>query len=595
MGDLGRESVSAVGNGAREHGLAETPPEDRLRVELSPDEIGGDFAPRPRESVVSYRFDEELLIVDGETGRIHVLNSIAAIVWECFDGSVTLDELSPELSDAFQAPLDTVSADTLTMTRQVANLGLLDGVAPVVPKPPPPPGVREVGEQIGPINVRTSSGELSTVPRPGANGTLIVNWSPSCGYCIKIVGDLERYLAGLTEAGIDLVLLTVGSDEDNRRILDPAGLADAAFYRSEASSEDPECPPELFSSFGTPVAYLLDTEGRVSQPIAMGADQVPKLARQAAGLAPEPVEVPVNLSPAKNGDQPLPAPRPTLPAAGGMCGPAAKLGGNTQQWASTAEYEIGPYHVGIRVDSSATDDVVGRALGEYRSHGETAAAPNFSVVLGGAGSGDTKALSLLLVADTTVVRSRSRRRVLRALQARLSALLDDDDDALLRSPSVGALIGDDAVLLPPAVIRYLKFLQPRLTRLGIRLSDHPQALIDPVTVELVVPQPRLQLDPKVLGELGELPQSRSELPPLEPGRYPLRAWSFEHPSEPMERVSRAGAIAALLPYVEASPDRLSDLIGDLGGLTEKIEVVPLQSTSEQDLMQSVESRLVPVL
>ena len=53
--------------------------------------------------------------------------------------------------------------------------------------------------------------------RPGASGTLLVNWSPFCGYCSKIVPELTQCRQGLSERGIDLVLPTVGTEEDNRK------------------------------------------------------------------------------------------------------------------------------------------------------------------------------------------------------------------------------------------------------------------------------------------------------------------------------------------------------------------------------------------
>ncbi|HEX4863220.1 MAG TPA: PqqD family protein, partial [Acidimicrobiales bacterium] len=266
MAESGQESLSvASGNGSRRPPLS-------VSIMKKPEDIDADFAPKPRESAVSYRFDDEVLIVDDRTGRIHVLNPIASIVWECFDSTVSLGELAPELAEAFDAPLEVVTTDILVMTRQLGELGLLDGVAVPVPVPLPTPGVREVGESIGPIQVVASNGDLVTVPRPESKATLLINWSPSCGYCLKIVGELENYRPGLVESGIDLVLLTVGSDEDNRRVLEPAGLSDAAFYWNREEDGNQASSANPFGSLGTPVAYLLDVDGVIAHPAALGAD-----------------------------------------------------------------------------------------------------------------------------------------------------------------------------------------------------------------------------------------------------------------------------------------------------------------------------------
>ncbi|HEX6393044.1 MAG TPA: PqqD family protein [Acidimicrobiales bacterium] len=584
------ESLSMAGT----NGSHSPMPPVSVSIAKKPEDIDASFAPNPRESSVSYRFDDEVLVVDDRTGRIHVLNSIAAIVWECFDGTVTLGELAQELAEVFEAPVEVVIADILGMTRQLGELGLLAGVALFVPGPPPAPGVREVGESIGVLQVTTSSGDLVTVPRPESKGTLLINWSPSCGYCSKIVGDLEQCRPGLVERGIDLVLLTVGSDEDNRRVLDPAGLSDAAFYRKHAEDGDHPGSANPFGSLGTPVAYLLGVDGVIEHPAALGADQVPNLAREAAGLQPEPTEVTSQPDADQGGVEHVHAQRPVLPAAGGMCGPSPHTGGKApRQWASTLGFDIGDYRVGVRADSIRTEELLARVFGAYLVQDGPPAAANFSVVLGGADSGDAKALSLLLAADATVLRSRSSRRVVRALQARLSGLLDrPDTDGLVRTVAVAALAGDRAFLLPPAAIRGMEYLQPRLARLGVRLSDAPGALVDPATGELVIPEPAIEVAHDVLEELGEVPSSRSELLPMEPGRYRLGAWGFEcDQSAENERSSRAGAIAALLPAVEGSPDQLGKVIEHLERIVQQVRVIPLNSASERELMQSIEKQL----
>ena len=592
MAEYGQESLSVSGsNGSR----SPMPPVS-LSITRKPEDIDTTFAPSPRDSVDSYGFDDELLIVDSDTGRVHVLNSVATIVWECFDGTVTLGELAPELAEAFDAPLEVVTEDILTMTRRLGELGVLNGVAVFVPGPPPMPGVREVGESIGPLQVEASNGDLVTVPRSESKGTLLINWSPSCGYCTKIVGDLKQYRPGLAERGIDLVLLTVGSHEDNRRVLDPAGLSDAAFYRNREEDGDQATAANPFGSLGTPVAYFLDVDGVIEHPAALGADQVPKLAREAAGLPREPVEAAAEPELVANGAEHVHVQRPVLPAAGGMCGPSPHAGGKAaRQWASTVAFEIGDYRVGVRADSTRTEELLARAFGAYLIQ-DGASAANFSVVLGGEQSGDAKALSLLLAADTTVVRSRSPLRVIRALEARLSGLLDTPaEDGLVRTVTVAALAGDRALLLPQGAIRWIEFLQPRLARLGVRLSDAPGALVDPATVELVIPQPTIQAAPDLLSQLGEVPSSRSELPPVEPGRYRLGAWGFEQdqPSQ-HERLSRANAIAGLLPAVEGSPDRLGHLIEHLGRVVQQIRTIPMRSISERELMDSIE-KLLPAM
>jgi hypothetical protein len=563
--------------------------------DLSPEDIGPDFAPKPRDSVSSSRFDNEVLLVDGDTGRIHVLNSTAAIVWECFDGEVTLEELAAELADAFRAPLETVQADTFAMTRELGRLRLLDGVSLPAPEAGTVAGPLEVGELVEAFDVVSAGGDEISLPRPGSEGTLLVNWSPFCGYCGKIAADLAQCRPALAERGIDLVLLTAGSFEDNQGMLGSSELNDAAFVRRPADDAATETISDPFGAMGTPVAYLLDSTGRVTKPLAYGADQVPKLAREAAGLPATEVSDASSSSAdgSEGSEEQSGAPVRRLPAASGVCGPSPSGSAKkSRQWAVTSTYAIGDYRVGIRANSLATDELLAKAFAPYRIDEPTPAADNFSVVVGDDGKPGAKALNLLLMADTTVVRSRSPGRVIRALGGRLSSLLDGEDDGMLRTRNVAALVGEDAILLPRATLYWLEYLQPRLSRLGIRLSDEPHALIDPVTRELVIPDHLVGAKEAVLAGLDDPGPLRTELPPMEPGRYSLRAWTIEEEVVGSPTPTTANAVAAILAAVVGTLEQLGDVIAAVSQVLTTTEAVPLRSSSQHDLISSIEERLV---
>ena len=558
--------------------------------DLAPEDIEAGFAPCPRDSLISTRLDDEVLIVDRNTGQMHVLNSTAALVWECFDGDVTLDELAADLADGFHAPLEVVRADTLEMTRELGRLGLVAGVSQPMPAASPMTGLLQVGDELDTLPVIASDGAHVQLPRPD-EATLLVNWSPFCGYCAQIGADLAQCRPALAERGISLALLSVGTPEDNDRLLAPHGLSDVAFYRREPATLDESAPRDPFVALGTPVAYLLEAGGRVAEPLAYGAVEVPALARRAAGIAAVEATSPAGRDDDKEASA---APRKSLPAASGVCGPsAAQAGKEPRQWAVTSAYAIGEFNVGIRADSRATDDLLARAFASYRLDEDTPAPDNFSVVLGDDGGAGTKGLSLLLAENSTAVRSRSPRRILSALGAHLSALLDRDAEGLIVTTSVAALVGDQAVLLPPMALYWMDYLQARLARLGVRLSDEPNALVDPDKCELVIPEPQVEVAPEVLAELAGLAPSRSELWPMEPGRYHLGAWTFdEEPAGGPATPTRARAVAGILPALTGSPDQLGEVIAAVGRLLEETRAVPLRSSSQQELMKSIEERVV---
>lgn len=107
---------------------------------------------------------------------------------------------------------------------------------------------------------------------------LLVNWSTDCGYCDLIAPELARLAPKLGQRGVELVLLSFGDAETNRRVAREHGLEKSVLLQREALPE--------FRGLGTPVAYLLDEEGRVAAPLAVGATEVPQLAEQAAAGRP---------------------------------------------------------------------------------------------------------------------------------------------------------------------------------------------------------------------------------------------------------------------------------------------------------------------
>ena len=104
--------------------------------------------------------------------------------------------------------------------------------------------------------------------------TILVHWSPECGFCDMIASDLAR----IASSGADLriVLVAHGGPEANSKSAEEHGLTFPILLIKES-----ETLP-AFSGFGTPVAYLLDAEGRVVEPVAVGSTEVVGLASAAA-------------------------------------------------------------------------------------------------------------------------------------------------------------------------------------------------------------------------------------------------------------------------------------------------------------------------
>ena len=106
---------------------------------------------------------------------------------------------------------------------------------------------------------------------------LLVHWSPECGFCKEIAADLARLQTDLRRRKTELVLVSYGSPESNRALMEAHGLDCSVLLQSDAETI------EGFARMGTPVAYLVDEKGRIAKPVAVGAREVPELAEDVAG------------------------------------------------------------------------------------------------------------------------------------------------------------------------------------------------------------------------------------------------------------------------------------------------------------------------
>jgi peroxiredoxin len=115
---------------------------------------------------------------------------------------------------------------------------------------------------------------------------LLFYWSPDCGFCEMAGEKLVPLQDALRKNNTELLLAAYGSAEANRRLTDELGLrANVLLLEKSPAKKYFESSP--FETCGTPSAYLLDEQGRVVAPLAVGMDPVVTLAREAANLEVE--------------------------------------------------------------------------------------------------------------------------------------------------------------------------------------------------------------------------------------------------------------------------------------------------------------------
>ncbi|MGH2573341.1 MAG: PqqD family peptide modification chaperone [Actinomycetota bacterium] len=257
-----------------ERGVAEV--EDAHAHEMSADDIDEAFVPRPKDEVVGLEMDgEAVLVVEGRWST-HWLNQISTVVWNALDGVSSVRELSAELARAFGANPEEVLIDVRDVTRQFGMAGLLQGVAA---SPRGKEGIAE-GKVIPSFELPDAEGRTVSLESLRGQKLLLVNWSPTCGFCKEIAPELAELQPRLRERDLRPVLIATGEIEANRQVMEEAGL-DALLLIQEPGEA------EVFMGMGTPVAYLVDEAGKNSATMAYGADAVPALARKAAGLPPK--------------------------------------------------------------------------------------------------------------------------------------------------------------------------------------------------------------------------------------------------------------------------------------------------------------------
>lgn len=135
-----------------------------------------------------------------------------------------------------------------------------------------------VGASLTPFELSDLDGHSFSFEGLRGKRALLINWNPQCGFCDLIASELAQLQPDLRKRNIELILAAHGTVEANRKLATEHALECPILLQNDAHSV------EAFKSLGTPSAYLLDEEGRVAKPLAVGSDKVLELAREAVGI-----------------------------------------------------------------------------------------------------------------------------------------------------------------------------------------------------------------------------------------------------------------------------------------------------------------------
>jgi peroxiredoxin len=143
-----------------------------------------------------------------------------------------------------------------------------------------------VGALFPPFRLPDFTGRTTALADLAGRRALVINWSPSCGFCERIAPELASLQPRLEGRKVELVLLASGNVDANRT------LAERHHLTARVLLTDGSPPIAPFVAAGTPVAYLLDEQGSVARPLAVGANEVIDMARDisANGRTPLPTQ-----------------------------------------------------------------------------------------------------------------------------------------------------------------------------------------------------------------------------------------------------------------------------------------------------------------
>jgi hypothetical protein len=109
---------------------------DRRRTDAPEgrDVIDEAFVPVRSAAVYAVEIDGEVVLLDEDNDRLHLLNTTGALVWACLDGVSNLGEIVVDLSAGLDVPYSEALVDSLAIVRDLDEKGLL--AAPVRGGPP---------------------------------------------------------------------------------------------------------------------------------------------------------------------------------------------------------------------------------------------------------------------------------------------------------------------------------------------------------------------------------------------------------------------------------------------------------------------------
>ena len=131
------------------------------------------------------------------------------------------------------------------------------------------PAAPRIGEPAPPLTLPDLTGTTVDLAALRGHPTLVLFWNPGCGFCQRMLEDLKAWKAMPPKGAPKLLVVSTGGAEVNQSL----GL------RSPVLLDEGFTVGPRFGIHGTPMAVLVDAEGKIASEVAAGAPDVLAIAR----------------------------------------------------------------------------------------------------------------------------------------------------------------------------------------------------------------------------------------------------------------------------------------------------------------------------
>ena len=160
-------------------------------------------------------------------------------------------------------------ADAIRVLVAATLNGTLPVTAPQVAAVASRPAGPKIGEPAPNFSLPDLAGRTVHLSEFRGNPTLVLFWRPSCGFCERMLPDLKAWETNRSNGAPRLLVVSTDSVADNKAM----GLRSPVVLDQQGMSVGRQ-----FGANGTPMAVLVDAEGKIASELAAGAPAVLELA-----------------------------------------------------------------------------------------------------------------------------------------------------------------------------------------------------------------------------------------------------------------------------------------------------------------------------